>query len=90
MAYFSNATDLMNYETQYCGKCVHAGGVDGNGCAVMAVHQLHTEGGGYETYKSLFDELIPRSEEQRNDNRLNGGNDRCRLFYAKEVARSSL
>jgi hypothetical protein len=41
MAYFSNATDLMNYETQYCSKCVHAGGVDSNGCAVMGAPVLH-------------------------------------------------
>jgi hypothetical protein len=85
MAYFSNAADLMNYETQYCSKCVHAGGVDGNGCAVMVVHQLHIGWGGYERYKSVLNELIPRSQEQRNDNRLNGGNDKCLMFYAKEL-----
>ena len=83
IAYLSNATDLMNYETQYCSKCVHAGGVDGDGCAVMVAHQLHIEWGGYERYKSVLDELIPRSAEQRNDNRLNGGNDKCLMFYAK-------
>jgi len=76
----------MNYETQYCSKCVHAGGVDGNGCAVMVAHQLHTEWGGYEKYKSVLDELIPRSEARRNDNRLNGGNDKCLMFYSDEVA----
>ncbi len=86
MAYFSNATELMNYEWQYCRKCVHAGGVDGDGCAVMVAHQLYTEWGGYEKYESVLNELIPRSEEQRSDNRLNGGNDRCLMFYAKEVA----
>ena len=58
MAYFSNATALMNYETQYCSKCVHAGGVDGNGCAVMVAHQLHTEWGGYERYRAFWTSLF--------------------------------
>lgn len=83
MAYFSNATDLMNYEHQYCSKCAHVTGIDGDGCAVMVAHQLHLEWGGYETYKSILDELIPRSREVRHDNRYNGGNDRCRMFIDK-------
>ena len=62
-----------------------AEGVDGNGCAVMVAHQLHTEWGGYERYKSILNELIPRFEEQRNDNRLNGGNDKCLMFYGKDL-----
>jgi hypothetical protein len=81
MAYFSNSTDAMNYETQYCSKCVHATGPDGDGCAVMMAHLLYTDF-EYDKYKSVLDELIPRSKDRRNE--------KCLMFYAKEVARSSL
>ena len=85
MAYFSNATDLMNYEHQYCRHCVHIGGPDGDGCAVMLAHQLRLDD-EWDKKDSILHMLIPRSGEQRDDNRFNGGNDKCLMFYAREVA----
>jgi hypothetical protein len=41
MGYFSNGTEGMDYEAQYCDKCVHQDGPTENGCAV-ACHQAIT------------------------------------------------
>ena len=38
MAYFSNGNEGMQYEEEYCSKCVHG---MGKPCAVWAAHMLH-------------------------------------------------
>src|SRR5215470_17582112 len=81
MAYFSNSTEVMNYEQQYCSKCVHLGGADGDGCAVMKTHRVHLDLLRYvektdeerRLVTSVLNELIPRSKEPRPDNWLKGG-----------------
>ena len=41
MGYFSNGSEGMDYEAQYCDKCSHQNGPDGkSGCAVWLAHML--------------------------------------------------
>ena len=71
MAYFSNGTEGMAYEEQWCSRCVHYGD-DGCGCAVLNAHAIcnYNE---CNNEQSILHMLIPRTK-----NRL--GNERCRMF----------
>lgn len=41
MGYFSNGTEGQLYEEQYCSRCVHRDGKDGqSGCAVWLAHLM--------------------------------------------------
>jgi len=68
MGYFSNGTEGMMYEDQYCSRCIH-----GDSCAVWAAHMIHN----YDECNndnSILHMLIPRTE--------NGlGNQECRMFH---------
>lgn len=72
MGYFSNGTQGMVYEEDWCLKCVHHNGDDGDGCPVWALHMAYN-------YKecnnpgSFLHTLIPR------DGPCNNG--RCRMFH---------
>lgn len=71
MGYFANGTEGMNYEAQYCDKCVHQKAEDG-GCAVWLLHLLHS----YEDCnkpESHLHKLIPLGK--------NGGNEQCTMFH---------
>ena len=75
MAYFSNGTEGMRYEEQWCDRCVH----QEPGCMVWMLHMMHN----YEecgNKRSMLHELIPR--------RLDGFAGECTMFYeaAREVA----
>lgn len=57
MAYFSNGTEGMMYEEQWCSRCIH-----NEGCAVWMAHQLHN----YDECnkkESILHELIPMDEK---------------------------
>jgi hypothetical protein len=74
MGYFSNGTEGMDYEAQWCDRCVHQKPDDG-GCAVWLAHFLHN-------YKecnnkdSILHILIPRGAQ--------GENEQCRLFLERQ------
>ena len=70
MGYFSNGTEGMMYEEDFCSRCVHYG-EDGVSCAVLEAHHLHN----YDDCNkedSILHILIPRKEL---------GNDVCKMFY---------
>lgn len=68
MGYFPNGTSGMDYEEQWCLKCVHH-----ENCAVWLAHMLHN----YDECNnpdSILHMLIPLSK--------NGlGNEKCRMFH---------
>lgn len=71
MGYFPNGTAGDCYEAKYCNRCIHEGGRDGPGCAVMLAHLLHN----YEECnkpESILHLLIPRDKE--------GWNQQCAMF----------
>jgi hypothetical protein len=72
MGYFSNGCEGMDYEEQYCSRCVHQA-TDNGGCAVFLAHLLHN----YDECnndKSILHLLIPRSKDKL-------GNEQCAMFY---------
>jgi hypothetical protein len=72
MAYFSNGSEGMDYEEEFCSKCLHK-----NGCAVWTAHMLHN-------YKECNNEdsilhiLIPRSEGDL-------ANEKCAMFIDETI-----
>ena len=74
MAYFSNGTEGMSYEEEYCSRCVHC-----DACPVWGLHFEHNYTKN-EEIKSILDYLIPRRKDGL-------GNEKCRLFHAGEGAK---
>jgi len=71
MGYFSNGTEGMCYEEDYCSRCIH-NNKDGPYCPVWTLHMLHN----YDECNkpdSFLHMLIPRS----NDGLVN---EQCRMF----------
>ena len=71
MGYFSNGTEGMAYEEQYCSDCVHYN--QESGCPVLHLHSLYN----YTQVKSqdignILRVLIPTKD---------GHNGECSLFY---------
>jgi hypothetical protein len=81
MAYFPNGTAGMYYEEQYCSRCVHFRGPDGDsGCAVWLLHLLFN----YEQVNDddhpirvMLNTLIPETEDKL-------GAEQCALFYPSD------
>ena len=77
MGYFSCGSEGMDYEAQWCDRCVHQEAGDGTGCAVWDAHMLYN-------YKdcnkpeSILHLLIPKTDDGL-------GNQQCRLFYEKKA-----
>lgn len=76
MAYFSNGTEGMMYEDEFCSRCIHYS--EDEGCPVWNAHLLYS-------YRDCNDEtsilhfLIPRSK--------NGlTNEQCKMFVADNRA----
>lgn len=68
MGYFSNGSEGMDYELNYCDKCVH----QNPHCAVWEAHVLRN----YEDCnrpESILHMLIPRSKDGLS-------NEQCRMF----------
>ena len=82
MGYFSNGTEGMLYEEQYCSKCLHQGPPDGPGCYVWLAHQLYNgERGGAEGAKnpeSILNLLIPPSQDGLS-------NEQCKMYLEDPV-----
>jgi hypothetical protein len=72
MGYFSNGTEGACYEEEYCDRCVHRNGSDGDGmCPVWAAHLLHNYD-ECDNEDSILHMLIPRTED--------GVNEKCLMF----------
>ncbi len=77
MGYFSNGTEGMRYEEEYCSRCIHGDKNGAGSCAVIAAHFVHN-------YKecnnkeSILHMLIPRTEDGI-------FNDVCLMFVAREI-----
>jgi hypothetical protein len=73
MAYFSNGTEGMDYQAQYCVRCVHD---TDDGCPVWMAHVLHnSDQNDNEAVESVLSVLIPRKDRIWND--------KCAMFIAK-------
>jgi hypothetical protein len=69
MGYFSNGTEGMLYQEEYCDRCEHDVNED---CAVWLLHLMHS----YElcnTPNNFLDALIPRNKE-------GCYNEKCKMF----------
>ena len=67
MGYFSNGTEGMQYEDQYCSKCAHCGD-----CAVWDLHMLHNYDEANKD-DSFLHKLIPLDEKKIH-------NLKCKMF----------
>jgi len=70
MGYFSNGTEGMVYEEQYCARCVHQPKEETDGCPVWDLHHLWNGTTG--DIGGILDMLIPRDRD--------GINQQCALF----------
>jgi len=70
MGYFSNGTEGVDYQNNYCSRCVHDVNSD---CPIWLAHLIHN----YDECNkddSILHMLIPRSEDGLE-------NEQCKLFY---------
>ncbi len=70
MAYFSNGTEGMIYQTDYCDRCRNYQGGDAPGCPIWDLHLLHQ---GEVDWQPVLDKLIPRTPDGL-------GNEQCETF----------
>lgn len=69
MGYFSNSTEGMFYQEEYCEKCEHG---RGDNCPVWSLHLLYS----YKlcnTPDNFLDDLIPRNHD-------GCYNEKCKMF----------
>ncbi len=91
MGYFSNGTEGAEYETKYCGRCVH--GQDENaGCPIMGLHlawnydqvppRIPTpeQCAASDLKRRVLDTFIPRTVDDL-------GNRQCTMFLTVHVPR---
>ncbi len=71
MAYFSNATEGMDYEEKYCSKCVH--GL--HECPILIAHAIYNYDDCNKP-ESILHILIPRAKDGI-------GNLKCRMWIPK-------
>lgn len=74
MGYFPNDDAGINYEIEYCERCVHHNLYEG-GCAVWRAHMLH-DCLEQNNEDSILHILIPRSADKLD-------NEQCRMFWPK-------
>ena len=72
MGYFSNGTEGMEYERQWCDRCLHQDG----GCAVWEAHLLANYAECNKPDSPLH-VLIPRSAD-------GWRNEQCRMFIERQ------
>ena len=71
MGHFSSGSEGLDYEEQWCRRCVHYGPENGPGCPVMLAHLLHNG-------NEVLDLLIPQSADGL-------GNDQCAMFIEDQA-----
>jgi hypothetical protein len=74
MGYFSNGSEGMDYEEQFCRRCIHYGPEEGPGCPVWLAHLLfnYEECNRESNAHTMLDMLIPREDSV--------GNLECTMF----------
>jgi hypothetical protein len=79
MGYFSNGTEGLMYEEDFCQHCVHYKPDDG--CAVWLIHLLYSyeECNNDSNAKRILDILIPPSKDHLS-------NDQCTMYHATPMA----
>lgn len=75
MGYFSNGSEGLAYEAEWCERCVHSG-PNGKPCAVWGAHLLHSYGAEGST-REVLDLLIPPAAS-------GVGNKKCEMFVTVE------
>lgn len=84
MAYFPNGTSGEIYHEQYCSRCIHRDGPDGNtGCGVMLAHLLHNYA-ECNNPDSILHLLIPRDGIENKQCRMFIDDKQLKLFDAAE------
>lgn len=74
MAYFSNGTEGMDYQSRYCDHCVHDAKQD---CPVWLLHLMYCgQQSNNETVETFLSALIPRTRDGL-------GNEQCKMFIKK-------
>lgn len=73
MAYFSNGSEGMDYEDEYCSRCIHQN-EGGGGCPVWMAHLLYSYRDCNDD-ESILHILIPRSKDGLS-------NEQCKMFLA--------
>ena len=85
MAYFSNGTEGMAYQDQYCDRCVHddraTGGEIGGGCIVWTLHLVHSRENPLVC--DMLDVLIPMVDSGTTPSYKVAG--QCSMFVPKAV-----
>lgn len=76
MGYFSNSTDGMAYESQYCEKCYHDRDPD-NGCVVLLAHLLYNYD-DCDKEDSILHLLIPTLKKPP-------WNEKCKMFIDIDI-----
>jgi len=71
MGYFSNGTEHMMYEEEYCDNCINQN-PDSGGCAVMLAHMLYNYD-ECDNPDSILHLLIPRAND-------GVGNKKCTMY----------
>ena len=72
MGYFSNGTEAISFQEEWCRQCVHWGADDHSkatetkGCPVFDAHFLYQEGASEET-QGVLDLLITRTTQETAD-----------------------
>ena len=75
MGYYSNGTEGMMYEEQYCDKCLH--NQNEEFCAVWSAHiMFNYDYCNVPDDKNPLNVLIPRSKDKLS-------NEKCRMFITK-------
>ena len=62
MAYFSNGTEGMDYQSKYCDRCVNYRNLDddqGPGCPIWDLHMLHNYDDEWEDARNWFIPMDP-------------------------------
>jgi len=77
MGYFSNGTEGISYQDEYCSRCEHDDPENGVCCPVWGLHLLHNyrECNNKDSYLHV---LIPRSKD-------GCGNERCTMFIERRA-----
>ena len=65
MGYFSNGTEGMFYQEEYCCTCANSEGDDAPGCAIWDAHLLYSYN-ECNNPNSILHILIPRDEKGSN------------------------
>jgi deoxyribodipyrimidine photolyase-like uncharacterized protein len=80
MAYFSNGTEGMNYESQYCDHCIHFKERDSSGSQSCPIWDLHFEFNYDQHRKTKTGKAIARFLSSLIPMNKDGFADECSMF----------